>query len=49
MICIEKIPPTNLNWIKSKNHNDNCEKSNHNINNRISNKEWKLDNLEGFD
>ncbi len=44
---IEEMPPTDLNYIESKNHGDNY---NSNCNsNRIGSKEQKSDNLEGSD
>lgn len=37
------------NCIKSKSHNDNYDKSNCKIGNKVDNKEQKLNNLEDFE
>lgn len=45
----EKILPTDLDCIKSKSHDDICDKSNHNISDEVSDEEIRSNNLEDLD
>lgn len=48
VIWIEKMLSTNPNCIKSKIHNNNCNKNNCD-NDRVGNEEWESNDLEGLE
>lgn len=45
---VEKIPLTNPNYIKNKNHDDICDKNHGNISDKIGNEKLRLNDLKVF-